>query len=51
MFSKTRHKLGVFITYNKLWHPMMPNPHIKEQLCQVENFRDRLGWRQFYQLG
>jgi hypothetical protein len=33
MFPETHFKFGIPSTYDKLWHPMMPNPHIKKQLC------------------
>jgi hypothetical protein len=29
MFLETHQKFGVLITYDKLWHLVMPNPHIK----------------------
>ncbi len=37
MFPKTCRKLGTPIAYNKLWHLVMLDSHIKKQLRQVEN--------------
>jgi hypothetical protein len=31
MFQKTHCKFGVSITNDKLWRPVMPDPHLKEQ--------------------
>jgi len=40
MFLEAHHKLGVSITNDKLWHPMMLNPHIEEQLSQIKSCGD-----------
>jgi hypothetical protein len=47
MFPKACYKFGVPIIHDKLWHPMMFEPHIKEHFCWVDHF----SWRQFCQLG
>jgi hypothetical protein len=51
MFVEARHKLGVSITNDKLWHPMMPDPHIEKQLSRVESCCNHFSWNHFYQLG
>jgi hypothetical protein len=51
MFTKAHHKLDVSITYDKLWHPMMFEPHIKNNNYRVESCRDCFNWSHFCQLG
>jgi hypothetical protein len=34
MFLEAHHKLDIFITYDKLRHPMMLNPHIKNNFIE-----------------
>jgi hypothetical protein len=50
MLAEVHHKLGVFVTDDKLWHPMMPNPHIEKQLSQVKSY-NCFSWSHFCQLG
>jgi hypothetical protein len=50
MFVEAHRKLGVSIIDDKLWYPVMPNPHIEEQLSQVESCCDHFSWSHFCQL-
>jgi hypothetical protein len=34
MFLEARHKLGISITNDKLWHPLMLDPHVKNNLAK-----------------
>jgi hypothetical protein len=36
MFPKSCHKLGVSITSNKLWHLMMLDAHIEDNLANLK---------------
>jgi hypothetical protein len=51
MLPNAHCEFDISITYNKLWHIMMPNPHIEEQLYQVKSYHDHLSWSHFCQLG
>jgi hypothetical protein len=51
MFPKARHKLGISITNNKLWHPTIHNPHIKQQLSLIKSCGNYCSWNHLCQLG
>jgi hypothetical protein len=51
MFLEAHHKLGIYITNDKLWHLVMLNPHVKEQLNQIKSCCNCLSWNHLCQLG
>jgi hypothetical protein len=51
MFLEAHRKLGIPIAHDNLWHLVMLDPHIKEQLCQVESCCDCFSWSRFHQFG
>jgi hypothetical protein len=51
MLVEAHRKLGVSIIDDKSWHPMMPDPHIQEQLSQIESCCDHFSWSHFCQFG
>jgi hypothetical protein len=51
MFLEAHCKLGISIAYDKLWHLVICDSHIKKQLCRIENHHDYFSWGHFCQLG
>jgi hypothetical protein len=51
MFIEARHKLGISITNDKLWHHVMPDSHVEEQLNRVKSCCDCFNWSHLCQFG